>query len=189
MSDEKLWQKRRNFYKQMATVASARTEDQVADNIFTGLGFKANNLWKVEASMGVSIDDELPKIQHARTILNVVSHGKFSVHEGKSQILLDVKDVKDMKKWLDKYGEEYAYEADDREIGVIVCVRGSDPKSLRAVVFVKDTAPVVEPWLLQPESMLLDRKYGAQIWCRKVAPLFRDMSSFLGWDLPGEDDR
>ena len=67
MSDEKLWQKRRNFYKQMATVASARTEDQVADNIFTGLGFKANNLWKVEASMGVSIDDELPKIQHART--------------------------------------------------------------------------------------------------------------------------
>lgn len=185
---EKLWEKRREFYKNSASVASARAEDQVADNICRGLGFQPACIGRVEARLGIELDAELPKIQHARTVLNVLSHGRFSPDDGRrSPALLDVRDVKDVRKWLEKYGDEYAAEASGREIGVIVCVRGSDPKSLRALVFTEDTPPVVQPWILQPGAYFVDRRLGSQIWSRQLQPLISDMSRFLKWDRVVEE--
>lgn len=180
---ERLWEKRREFYRNSASVASSRAEDQVADHICRGLGFRPAEMGSVEMYLGIKLDPELPKIQHARTVLNIVSHGRFSTEDGtRPDALLDIKDVKDLQKWLSKYGDEYAAEAEGREIGVIVCARGADPKSLRAVVFTPDTAPVVQPWLLQPGAYFLDRKLGCQVWCRQLSPLISDMSRFMRWD-------
>ena len=190
MSDRKLWQKRREFYKEYATVASARADDQVADHICRGLGFPPSAIGKVEGSLGLNLDPELPKIRHARSILNVVSHGLFMADDDeKTGAVLDVRETGDTKKWLEANIAELAEEAEGRSVGVIVCTRGKDPKSLRAIVFTQDTAPMVQPWLLQPGSCLLDRKLGVQVWCRQLTPLVHDMSELLKWQhIGGFDD-
>lgn len=183
MPDERLWQKRREFYKNTATLASARTEDHVADNIFRGLGFSPNSLKNVETRLGIDIDPELPKIQHARTLLNIVSHGMFAPDDGgRSSVLLDIRDVKDTKKWMAKHLDEYADESEGRETGVILCTREADPKSLCAFVFTKDTSPVVPAWLLQPGALFVARVHDVQVWKRQLEPLVRDMAEFMHWD-------
>ena len=102
MSDRKLWQKRREFYREFATVSTARADDQVADHICRGLGFSPSALRRAERMLGLSIDDDLPKIVHVRTVLNVVSRGLFaSEDDTKSGAVLDVRETGDLRKWLD----------------------------------------------------------------------------------------
>lgn len=177
-------------YKDAVTNASARTEDHVADCIFRGLGFKPGALGLAERALGASVDPEMPKLQHAREILNVVSHGAFAPNGAdRPRIVLDVRDMrgaKDLSKWIDRDGPQLAEDAEGLETGLVCCVRGVDAQSLRAVVFANDTAPMVPPWLLQPGALLYRRFGGVWAWVRGVKELFSDMRRYLQWDqVPG----
>lgn len=183
-----LWLRRRKFYDDNATMASMKAEDQVARHILRGLGYTANAIWQVEKALGIEMDYEAPALQHVRQILDVVSHGAFTPGENaKSDLTLDVREAKNGRKWIADNMEDLAEEAVLHGIGSIVVVRDPDPKRLCAFVLVHD-CQTVPMWLLQPESLLLDKKYEMQVWCRQTKPLFYDMARYLQWELPDVDE-
>jgi len=179
--------KRRQFYKDSATIATQKAENQAARHIISGLGYASNALWHIEKAIGLEMEEEATELQHARAILDAVSGGSFTPSEiAPSKLTLDVREEKNSKKWILTNFEDLAEEAARHEIGSIVIIRDQDPKRLLAFAIVQDVQ-TVPMWLLQKDSLLLDKRFEMQVWCRHTKPLIYDMARYLRWDLPTLD--
>ena len=178
------WMKRKKHHADGVSQVSMRTEEQVANHIVRGLGYSTKAVYPIEKAIGIQLDWELPLMTHVRTILNVVSNGAFSPQDGNpADIVLDVREAKDPVKWIEQNMQDIADDAINHGIGTIVVMRCEKTKDVVAYVFVKDNI-TVPMWLLQPKSLLFDKKYEMQIWCRRAKQLFCDMARYMRWELP-----
>ena len=183
------WLKRKKHYTDNPTQASMRTEDQVASHIIKGIGYSPKAIYPLEKALGIQMEWESPVLAHVRAILDAVSKGAFSPRDNlPSDLVLDVRESKDPVKWIDQNADDIADDAVNHGIGTIVVMRCEKTKDVVAYVFVKDNA-TVPAWLLQPKSLLFDKKRELQIWCRKAKQLFYDMARYMNWELPEIEDQ
>lgn len=182
------WLRRRQFYRDNATMSTMRADDQIARHIMRGLGYRPEAFWKIERALGIDIGYDEPMILHVRLILDAVSNGMFTPSEtSPAAIVFDTRESKNPRKWLEDNMEDIASSAVDHSVGCIMSIRNTDTRKPVSFAIVHDLQ-TVPMWLLQRESMLVDKRFEMQAWCRNTEDLFHDMARYMSWDLPILDD-
>lgn len=183
------WKDRAEAYKEIGSIAGKRDDDFCARRILRGIGWTERGLPKLCMLTGVPYDGAEPLISLVRKVLDAVSLGSFD--QGVSRkFILDVRTMSKGACWAD--GDELRELCEISSTvacGMIVLcrrtVKGGNDECM-AFVFLKDE-PDIPAWIMQPLSLLKERKNGFMIWERKAEELFGSMVEFLHWEVPSAE--
>lgn len=162
--------------------------DFCARKVLRGLGWSESRLPLLCSLAGCLYDENEPRMDTVRRVLDFVSGGLFSPLSPSRKFVLDVRRENAAGKCWDGH-EDLLYLASVGKSlpgGLIILSRSKSGNAGRdgghAYVLSKDET--VPEWLLRPVSCLLHREDGCMVWRRNIEDLFRDMSSVMGWDIP-----
>lgn len=186
------WKDRAEAYKEIGSIAGRRDDDFCARKILRGLGWTERGLPLLCMRTGVRYDGAEPLINLARKILDAVSLGEFDTGSSSCKFVMDVRP-------MEKGGVFWANDDEFRElsdiantagIGLLMFgrkpARGASDECV-ACLMMRDCMDV-PPWLLQPVSVLKERKFGTMAWMRRADEMVASMAEFRNWDVPKPED-
>ena len=160
----------------------------------------AANALDVEAARGKISDVMIDRLAlsperikgMADGILDAVSLGEFDTGSSSCKFVMDVRP-------MEKGGVFWANDDEFRELSDIANTagmgllmfgrkpaRGASDECV-ACLMMRDCMDV-PPWLLQPVSVLKERKFGTMAWMRRADEMIASMAEFRNWDVPKPED-
>jgi hypothetical protein len=182
------WKERAEAYASIGSAAGQRNDDFVARKVLKGVGWSERKLPLLCSKLDVPWDGSAPLWDTTRDCLDVMSGNLFGHNSPNRKFILDVRPLnKKGMCWKDQEElDEYCEIAQTVSGGFIVCGRKQISEGVSEAIALCFLNEAYQPpvWILQPPAALRERRNTVAVWVRRVEDLFRDMSQFMGWNVP-----